>query len=338
MTISIRDLAAACGLSVSTVSKALNGYPDVSEKTREQVRQAAESLGYHPSAIARSIKTGRSFNLGVLYSDDTESGFTHNYFGPVLQAFKQEAERSGYDITFISKGQQGMSYLQHCSFRSLDGVCIVCTHFQDPEVQELLSGPLPVVTVDYAFEGHTCVRSQNREGMKMLTRYVISRGHRKIACIAGDSVDISGIRVAAFREAMSEAGIPVREDYLAPGRYHDPATARRVTRRILALPDPPTCILMPDDTAALGGMDAIRAAGLRIPEDISIAGFDGVPILQMCKPRLTTVRQDTQAIGSGAARRLIAHIEAPESSLPEILSVPCTLLEGETVSETAQPT
>ncbi len=331
MTTSIRDLAAASGLSVSTVSKALNGYPDVSEKTREQVRRAAESLGYHPSAIARSLKTGRSFNLGVLYSDDTQSGFTHNYFGPVLQAFKQEAERRGYDITFISKGQQGMTYLQHCQFRSIDGVCIVCSHFSDPEVQELLSGPLPVVTVDYVFNNRSCIQSENRQGMELLTRYVIARGHRKIAYISGDEGAVSGVRVTAFRRVLREAGIPLPEAYVAAGRYHDPATARRVTRKILALPDPPTCILMPDDTAALGGMDAIRAAGLRIPEDISIAGFDGVPILQMCKPRLTTVRQDTEAIGIGAARKLIHLIEAPDTTFPEILSVPCSLLEGETV-------
>lgn len=332
MTPSIRDLAAACGLSVSTVSKALNGYSDVSEKTREQVRQAAETLGYHASAIARSLKTGRSFNLGVLYSDNTESGFTHNYFGPVLQAFKQEAERRGYDITFISKGQQGMSYLQHCSFRSLDGVCIVCSHFSDPEVQELLSGPLPVVTVDYVFNNRSCVQSDNRTGMELLTRYVIARGHRRIAYIAGDDGAVSGLRVTAFRRVLHEAGIPLPEDYLAAGRYHDPATARRVTRRILTLPEPPTCILMPDDTAALGGMDAIRAAGLRIPEDISIAGFDGVSILQMCKPKLTTVRQDTETIGISAARKLIHLIEQPDTTFTEILSVPCALLEGETVS------
>ena len=201
MTTSIRDLAAACGLSVSTVSKALNGYPDVSEKTREQVRRAAESLGYHPSAIARSLKTGRSFNLGVLYSDDTQSGFTHNYFGPVLQAFKQEAERRGYDITFISKGQQGMTYLQHCQFRSIDGVCIVCSHFSDPEVQELLSGPLPVVTVDYVFNNRSCIQSENRQGMELLTRYVIARGHRKIAYISGDEGAVSGVRVFCARRA-----------------------------------------------------------------------------------------------------------------------------------------
>lgn len=102
MAVTIKELSARCGLSVSTVSKALNDYPDVSEETRQQVRAMAHEMGYRPNAIARSLKIGRTFNLGVLYSDDTESGFTHSYFSPVLQSFKQEAERRGYDITFIT--------------------------------------------------------------------------------------------------------------------------------------------------------------------------------------------------------------------------------------------
>ncbi len=332
MPVSIRELAKACGLSVSTVSKAMNGYSDVSEKTREQVRLAAEALGYHPSAIARSLKTGRSFNLGVLYSDDTQSGFTHNYFGPVLQAFKQEAERSGYDITFISKGVHGMTYLQHCRFRGIDGVCIVCAHFEEPEVQELLAGPLPVVTIDYVFGNRSCIQSDNRQGMELLTRYVLSRGHRRVACIAGDEGAVSDVRAGAFRRMLQEAGVPLPPEYVARGRYHDPAEARHITRRLLALPDPPTCILMPDDTAALGGMDAARQAGLRIPEDVSIAGFDGVPLLQMCRPRLTTAVQDTKAIGTGAARRLIRLIETPSAAFPQMITVPCSLIEGDTVA------
>ena len=94
MAVTIRELAAACGLSVSTVSKALNDYKDVSGETRAMVRETAERLGYRPSAIARGLKMGRTQNLGVLYQDDSESGFTHNYFAPILEAFKREAERS----------------------------------------------------------------------------------------------------------------------------------------------------------------------------------------------------------------------------------------------------
>ena len=108
MAVTIKELSIHCGLSVSTVSKALNDYPDVSEETKQQVRAAADELGYRPSAIARSLKIGRTFNLGVLYSDDTESGLTHSFFSPVLQSFKKEAERRGYDITFITHNMSAM--------------------------------------------------------------------------------------------------------------------------------------------------------------------------------------------------------------------------------------
>lgn len=123
MAVTIKELSARCGLSVSTVSKALNDYPDVSEETRKQVRAVADEMGYRANAIARSLKIGRTFNLGVLYSDDTESGFTHSYFSPVLQSFKQEAERRGYDITFITHnmGHSKMTYLEHCRYRNVDG-------------------------------------------------------------------------------------------------------------------------------------------------------------------------------------------------------------------------
>ena len=113
---------------------------------------------------------------------------------------------------------------------------------------------------------------------------------------------------------------------------HDPAAAREATACLLASPVRPTCILMPDDYAALGGMDAIRARGLKIPEDISIAGFDGVELLQMCQPKLTTVAQDTARIGQEAARKLVHLIEQPRTTLPEIISIPCRLIEGETVA------
>ena len=148
MAVTIKELSAYCGLSVSTVSKALNDYPDVSEDTKEQVRAAAKELGYRPNAIARSLKIGRTFNIGVLYREDSASGFTHSYFAPVLGAFRDEAERQGYDITFITHNmaRSEMTYLEHCRYRNVDGVCIVCAHFDAPEVLELIRSPLPVVT------------------------------------------------------------------------------------------------------------------------------------------------------------------------------------------------
>lgn len=333
MAVTIKQLSAHCGLSVSTVSKALNNYADVSEETRRQVRAAANELGYRPSAIARSLKTGRTFNLGVLYSDDTESGFTHSYFSPVLESFKAEAERRGYDITFITHnmGKTHMTYLEHCRYRNVDGVCIVCSHFEDPEVVELVGSALPVVTIDHMFNNRSCVQSENRQGIEILTRHIIGLGHRSIAYIHGGDAAVTHIRVTSFLRTMSAAQLPVPDEHLIKSAYHDPAAAREATAKLLACSTRPSCIIMPDDYAALGGMEAIREAGLSIPGDISIAGYDGVHLIQMCTPRLTTVAQDTRRIGQEAARQLVHLIEAPRTTFPEIVSIPCRLIEGDTV-------
>lgn len=333
MAVTIKELSAACGLSVSTVSKALNGYPDVSSETRALVREIAAKMGYRPSAIARGLKLGRTFNIGVLFSDDSDDGFTHNYFAPVLQSFKEEAERRGYDITFITHdlGRNDMTFLEHCLYRNVDGVCIVNCHFDDPEVVELISGPLPVVTVDHVFHNHSCVQSENRQGMAELTRHILSLGHTRVAYILGEPTSVTDVRMTSFIRTMHDAQLTVPEEYIIKSKYHDPAATREATEKLLSLPQRPTCIIMPDDYAALGGMEAIRAAGLCVPQDISVAGYDGVPLLQLCRPLLTSVRQDTQRIGQAAARKLVHLIEQPRTTFEEIISIPSELLPGETV-------
>lgn len=334
MAVTIKELSAACGLSISTVSKALNDYPDVSEQTRELVRVTALKLGYRPSAIARGLKLGRTFNLGVLYSTNSEDGFTHSYFSPVLESFKAEAERRGYDITFITNqaGDRKMTYLEHCLYRNVDGVCIVCSRFSDPQVTELVSGPLPVVTIDHVFHNRSCIESQNRQGMEELTRHIIALGHKNIVYICGEDNAVTGVRTTSFLRAMRDAGLKTPDSCIVHGKYHNPLAVRKATEMLLARNPRPTCIIMPDDYAALGGMDAIRAAGLRVPQDISVAGFDGVRLLQLCTPRLTTVAQDTALIGAAAARKLVHLIEQPRTTFKETISVPCRLIEGETVT------
>lgn len=168
--------------------------------------------------------------------------------------------------------------------------------------------------------------------MAELTRHILSKGHTRIAYIYGDDTSVTNVRLTSFIRTMHEAGLEVDESQMIRGLYHNPASAREAVRQLLAAPHRPTCIIMPDDYAALGGMDAIREAGLRIPQDISIAGYDGVELLQMCSPRLTTVSQDTTRIGQEAARKLVHLIEQPRTTFQEIISVPCRLISGETVA------
>ncbi len=185
MGVTIRDLAEYCGLSVSAVSKALNGYSDISEATRQAVMNAVQELDYHPNAHARALKGGRSYNLGVLFSDDSQSGLTHPFFSAVLEHFKREAEQEGYDITFIGHrmGNGRVTYLDHCRYREVDGVCMACLDFDDAEVREVAESELPVVTIDRRFQGVPSVMSDNEGGIRALMDYVYSLGHRRIAFV-----------------------------------------------------------------------------------------------------------------------------------------------------------
>ena len=145
--VSMKDISAHCGVSVATVSKALNDHKDIGEKTKKRIRQAAKELGYSPNAAAKSLKTNRTYNLGVLFADEAMSGLTHDYFAHVLDSFKNAVEEKGYDITFINccrKRAVRMSYLEHSRYRRFDGVVIACVDFFDPEVEELVRSEIPV--------------------------------------------------------------------------------------------------------------------------------------------------------------------------------------------------
>lgn len=185
---SLKDLAKECGVSVATVSKALNDQPDISPATRERIRAAAHRMGYLPNAAARSLKTNRTYNLGVLFVDERQSGLTHEYFSAVLDSFKVEAEKHGYDITFINHNISGksMSYLEHCRYRNVDGVVIACVNFYEPQVVELVNSEVPVVTIDHVFNNRMAILSDNVFGLKALVRQAWACGHRRIAFIHGE--------------------------------------------------------------------------------------------------------------------------------------------------------
>ena len=330
---SLKDLAKECGVSVATVSKALNNQPDISAATRERVRAAAHRMGYLPNAAARSLKTNRTYNLGVLFVDERQSGLTHEYFSAVLDSFKVEAEKRGYDITFINHTSSGrsMSYLEHCRYRNVDGVVIACVNFYDPQVVELVNSEVPVVTIDHVFNNRMAILSDNVSGLKALVRQAWACGHRRIAFIHGEKTAVTENRLAGFYQASEELGLKVPEEYVREGIYHDADRCAAETRSLLALPQRPTCIIFPDDFSALGGYNAISEAGLSIPEDISVMGYDGIYLSRVVKPQLVTYRQNTTALGRTAADKLIELIEHPRVTLPEQIRVSGKLLDGGSV-------
>lgn len=333
--VSLRDIAQHCGVSVATVSKALNSRPDIGEETRKRVCAAARELGYTTNSAARALKTNRTYNLGVLFVDERQSGLAHEYFSTVLESFKATAEEQGYDITFINHnvGGKRTSYLQHCLYRGVDGVVIACVDFFDAQVTELVNSGIPVVTIDHVFNNRTAVLSDNVDGIDTLVRYVFAKGHRKIALIHGENTAVTENRLISFQRTCAELGLEVEEPYIRGSYYHDSEGCRKVTQELLTLPERPTCILFPDDISYLGGLNAILDAGLRVPQDISAVGYDGIKLSRVLTPSLTTYHQDAKTLGQEAARLLIQQIERPKTTLPQQVLIPGWLMEGQSVAD-----
>lgn len=331
--VSIKDIARHCGVSTATVSKALNGQKDIGEATRELVCAAAAELGYQPNSAARALKTNRTYNLGVLFVDEMRSGLTHEYFSAVLDSFKVEAEAHGYDITFITHniGGKRESYLDHCRYRGVDGVMVASVDFADPQVLELVNGDLPVVTIDHAFHNRTAILSDNVRGMQELVRHVYDMGHRRVAFIHGERTAVTESRLTSFYRTCAELGLEVGDAYVREGVYHDPKTCARLTKELLALNPRPTCIFFPDDFSYMGAQNTIREAGLRIPEDISAVGYDGIYLSRVISPVLATYVQNTAELGRRAAAELVRMVEEPRTTLPERFVIEGALQAGKSV-------
>lgn len=333
--VTIKMIAKECGYSVATVSKALNDAPDISAETRDRIRKVASEMGYMPNAAARMLKTSRSYNFGVLFEDQANRGLTHMFFSQILNSFKHRAEELGYDISFISDrmGGREISYTEHARYRNCDGVIIASVDYTEHAVVDLVNSGIPVVTIDYVFDNCASVLSDNIGGMAELVKYVYSKGHRKIAFAHGEDTAVTRQRIASFCRTCKELGLEVKEEYLVQSVYLNGLAAEKATRKLLELPDPPTCILYPDDTAYLGALNELERMGLSIPKDVSAAGYDGIDMIQMLHPRLTTMKQDAETMGILAAEELARAVEEGRSYIPNRCVVPGKLLVGETVRD-----
>ncbi len=249
-----------CGVSVATVSKALNDQSDIGQETKRRIRKVAEEMGYFPNTAAKMLKTNRSYNIGVLFNHEDYSGLTHDYYAFVLDSLKNTVEEKGYDITFVntSKRRAGAaSYLEHCKSRGFDGVAIVCTDFYSPEISQLVRGGIPIVTLDHLFNNVCAVMSNNVQGMHDLLTYIYEKGHQRVAYIHGADSAVTQSRLSSFYRTAAQLGLTIPDEYIRMSPYRDTKGAYAETVKLLELREPPTCILYPDDFSAFGGYNAM---------------------------------------------------------------------------------
>jgi LacI family transcriptional regulator len=333
-TSTIREVAKLSGVSVSTVSRVFNGYGDVSAATKERVLETARSLDYAPSAAARTLVRQRSQLIGVvLFTGLEHPDIGHPFFQDVLVGLKRGIGSRGYDVLLFATEQPGSSadgahsYLRRARHHRVDGIVLMGVDRDDPEVTKLLEAQIPLVGVDLDVSGPsaTNVASDSVGGARLAVRHLHELGHRRIATIAGPQGSKPGAdRLVGYRAELQALGLESRPEYEQIGDWYT-ESGEQAMRKLLALPNPPTAVFAAADLMAVGAMKVARAAGLRVPGELAVVGFDDIQLASLLDPALTTIRQDKIGVGRAAARALLEQIENPETT-PAALTLPVELV------------
>ncbi len=328
--VTIYDVAEATGYSAPTVSKALNGLGSLSEETRQKILDKAKEMGYEPNMTARSLTTKKSYLIGVVY-DDTgmNKGFSHPLFSPLLNRFREKVEAAGYDIIFLSR-HFNMTYFSHANFRLIDGVIIISPASHNPaDFDDFVKTNLPRVSTNTIMEGICTVITANEQGGYEAAKYFVQHGHKKIAYISAPVDGISAApteRFNGFRDALETYEL-FDEDLYELSSGWDSGSASEAFGRLIKRRKDVTAVFVTSDQLAFGVYDYAKKHGLRIPEDISVIGFDDDFASEYAG--LTTFHQNAIEIADISANMMLDQIEG--KTVPSIIRCQPELIERSSV-------
>jgi LacI family transcriptional regulator, galactose operon repressor len=308
----IKDVAARAGVSIATVSRALNDKGDVSTETRERVRKVADEVGYSADPAARSLVTHKTRLVAVVVGDNAgHRDLSLVFFGKVLAAISGRLAQSSYDPVLLPRGDIDADH-------RFDAAVLIGVDDDDPLISALSSRGVPLVGVDVRLAGTAAyVGSDHAAGMRLALGHLHALGHRRVAHIAGALNTVAGVqRVEAFRDEAQVLSLDESDELVRQGDFSS-ASGYRETCALLALGERPTAILAASDLMALAALQAIRDAGLEPGRDIAVVGFDDLEAAALAHPPLTTVRQDRRELGTLAATRAIELIEQPDVTPPD---------------------
>lgn len=310
--VKLSDVAEHAGVSVMTVSRALNGKPDVSEQARRKVMEAVGALGYVANRSARGLKGGRTNVLGMVVQD-----LSSQYFTEIVRGASEAANRQGRDLLLYTASYDPEHEQRHIAALSSglsDGLLVVLPSTSQRYVRSLDNIRVPVVIINYrGVATHLpAVRADNYRGARAATEHLIRLGHRRIGFITGKAQSgQSSERQRGYREALLNAGLAPDDALVRPGDWSQPR-GFIAARELLDLPQVPSAIFAANDFTAFGAIEAVKDGGLRVPGDVSVIGFDDIPMAAGVHPPLTTVRHPLTDIGATAARLLLDLIEERE--------------------------
>ncbi len=317
-------VAREAGVSAQTVSRVLNNRPDVSASTRARIKEIMRQMGYEPNAMARSLASRRTRTLGLITDD-----FSDYFFAQVIAGAEEEARKQGYFFMLGStehKPQDEPEYIRLFSQRRVEGFLFAHSSISTDtsHLVDLIRSGVPVVTSAFYVPGEaaTVVDVDNVSGGRQVARHLLQAGHTRIAMIEGPagwkSVDD---RALGFNAELHGAGLGLMPRLVAQGDWSY-VSGYRAMGAILRQEEPFSALFVHNDQMAIGAMRALREAGLRIPVDVSVVGYDDIPAAEYADPPLTTVRQPMRVVGATAARLLIALIDRDEQPDGEVLLTP----------------
>ncbi len=312
MPVTLHDLAKEVGVSVATVSRALSGAPGVSEATRRRVLEAARALNYRPNVLAQRLQKQRTDTIGFIIPTFGPR-FSDPFFSELLAGIGNEAAAHEYDLLVSTRppGEEEMiAYERMVQERRVDGLLVVRTRRHDPRIEYLQSHDFPFVAFGRCETERPFpyVDVDGERGMYQLTRHLIANGHRRIAYITvSDALMFSRHRMEGYRRALAEAGLPFEARYVLEAGMSD-TEGYRAGQQLLRMDEPPTAIIAATDLIALGVMSAAEAEGIRVGEELAVAGFDDISLASISRPPLTTLRQPIYAIGQTICRMLLERI------------------------------
>jgi LacI family transcriptional regulator len=316
-SVTLKDLAAELGLSITTVSRALAGYGDVAETTRLRVSHAAEDMGYVPDATARRLQKGCTDTIGFVIPTSGPR-FSDPFFSELLAGIGNQAARHSFDllVSTCAPGtpEEDAAYRHKAGGRLVDGLLVVRTRVRDRRIEYLSRIGFPFVVfgrsdldVDFPF-----VDEDGSRGLELVTQHLIDLGHQRIACIVPPpDLMFSVYRRTGLKAALENNGISMKDEYYSCADLTQRGGFSAMSE-LLALSPPPTAIIACNDLMALGAISAAQKQGLVVGRDIAITGFDDIPLAEHSHPTLTTVRQPIYEIGRQCCEMLIRLIRGEE--------------------------
>jgi LacI family transcriptional regulator len=336
VTTTLKELAARAKVHPSTISRVVNQDPGlrVAPATRARIEALLRETEYRPNGVARGLKLRQTLVLAVVIPD-----ITNPFFGALFRGVEDGAAPRGYQVLLCNTDgspDRQRAHLHSLIARRVDGVILASSFLKDPAVRWLRHQRIPYVLVNrFSEEGlDPFVGSDDVTGARLATQHLISLGHVRIGHLAGQSTVSTGVlRRRGFQMAMSEAGLSTKPELQVESGFIEDGGIRGM-EKLLALREPPTAVFAVTDAVAVGAYGVVRRTGLRIPEDVAIAGYNDIPLAGRLIPGLTTVHVPIHEFGSAAARVLLEQIESAHVTPRRVVFSPQLVVRGSTVAGT----